>query len=573
MRTRRRVREAPDSLQRSLFGGPRGEQQEQSARRGEPLPRSKAAEFRPDDPGHLYLGDQRLDEYLEQQGLGWTLRLREMLQSLEYGEFCSGYSGRGRRPYHPRTLVSLIVYGVLLGQSSLRALETLARRDLGAWWLCGGQQPDHSTIGDFIQCYGEVISAEFSSGTVRKLVQRFHLKAGLVAADGTVIEAAVSRWGLLQVDALREREAQVRIVAEHSPQDGKLRAQADKMARALEIAEERGEKRTARGESAGKIVVSPHDPEAVVQPRKDKVYRPSYKPSVLVHESGLIVGQAVHPSSETAVVGDLLDQHEKAFGCGPTTALFDAGYNSNDFLRKMCERNIDVLCPSGTVINGNWAKAEDGAKLGKGNFRYDEVSDTYECPAGVRLRRDYETTDRGLRHVRYRAPALACRSCVLRAKCTDSKNGRTFKRYHGEEYREAAEKVLEHPAARARYRKRMALAESPTAEIRERLKFNRFRRVGTSGARVEFALCVLALNLKWAVGRHHHGPASFLAIRAISAAISEACDAFDAWRSELPRWSRGRREGRTRSPHVITCLTSSRRALLRQSLARGRGLR
>lgn len=495
---RRRVRRVANTQQRSLFENPSSGHVQDC---GEAVPRSRVTRFLPDDPGHLYLGEQRLDVYLEQQGLGWVLRLREVLQSLDYAGLCAGYSGRGRRPYHPRTLVSLIVYGVLLGQSSLRAIEALARRDVGAWWLCGGQQPDHSTIGDFIRFNAELLSAEFSSGTVGKLVQRFELKAGLVAGDGTVIEAAVSRWGVLRVEALREQEERARKAAAQSEQDEGLEARAKELGEARKIAEERGEKRTAKGRAADTVEVSPRDPEAVVQPRKDKVYRPSYKPSVLVHESGLIVGQAVHPSSETAVVPSLLEQHVQAFGCDPSSALFDAGYCSNELLRLMCERNIDVLCPSGKVIDGNWTKQESGARFGKSSFRYDESTDTYRCPAGEHLRREYAASERGLRYVRYRASAAACAGCSLRSRCTDSHSARTLKRYEGEEYREAAQRVLEQPAARARYRKRMPLAERPTAEVRERLKFTRFRRLGTAGARVEFSLCVIALNLKWAVGR------------------------------------------------------------------------
>lgn len=105
---------------------------------GEAVPRSQVARFLSDDPSQLYLGEQRLDKYLQERGLGWVVRVREVLQSLDYEELCAGYSGRGRRAYHPRTLVSLIVYGFLLGHGSLRALEGLARRDVGAWWLCGG---------------------------------------------------------------------------------------------------------------------------------------------------------------------------------------------------------------------------------------------------------------------------------------------------------------------------------------------------------------------------------------------------------------------------------------------------
>jgi glycosyltransferase involved in cell wall biosynthesis len=43
-----------------------------------------------------------------------------------------------------------------------------------------------------------------------------------------------------------------------------------------------------------------------VQPRKDKVKRPAYRASTLMHEAGVIIGQYVDPSSETAAVAPLV---------------------------------------------------------------------------------------------------------------------------------------------------------------------------------------------------------------------------------------------------------------------------
>ena len=201
------------------------------------------------------------------------------------------------------------------------------------------------------------------------------------------------------------------------------------------------------------------------------------------------------------MVEDLLRQHEEVFGGQPTTALFDAGYCSSAILQMMCEREIDVLCPSGKVIEEAWEKRESKGHFGKGHFEYDEEHDVYHCRAGQVMRRECQSSDgQGRKYARYRAPARSCQSCALRTQCTSGKRGRTLKRYEGEEYREAAAEVLRHPAARAAYRKRMPLAERPNAELRERLGLRRFRRLGTAGARVEFALHVIALNLKWAVG-------------------------------------------------------------------------
>ncbi len=50
-----------------------------------------------------------------------------------------------------------------------------------------------------------------------------------------------------------------------------------------------------------------------------------------------------------------------------------------------------------------------------------------------------------------------CGDCPLRSQCTDSCRGRTLKRYVGEEFREWMAELLDHPLARARYRRRQAI--------------------------------------------------------------------------------------------------------------------
>jgi transposase len=104
--------------------------------------------------------------------------------------FVRAYQPIGRRALHPRVMLGLVVYGIINRQLSLRGLEGLARRDVGAWWVCGGHQPDHSTIGKFIQLHAEILSQEFFVELVKSLMNKLHLAPGTVAADGTVIEAA-----------------------------------------------------------------------------------------------------------------------------------------------------------------------------------------------------------------------------------------------------------------------------------------------------------------------------------------------------------------------------------------------
>jgi hypothetical protein len=93
-----------------------------------------------------------------------------------------------------------------------------------------------------------------------------------------------------------------------------------------------------------------------------------------------------------------------------------------------------------------------------------------------------------------------CGDCPLRSHCTDSRVGRTLKRYPGEEFREWMSQLMDHPQARATYRRRQAIVEPCFAELPERQGLKRFHRRGLKAVRAQFALHCMALNLKRAVG-------------------------------------------------------------------------
>ncbi len=67
----------------------------------------------------------------------------------------------------------------------------------------------------------------------------------------------------------------------------------------------------------------------------------------MVHESGLIVGQHVDPSSEREGLKPMMEQHAAACGQMPKTVLLDAKFASLPMLALMVECDIDVLCPTG----------------------------------------------------------------------------------------------------------------------------------------------------------------------------------------------------------------------------------
>jgi hypothetical protein len=414
------------------------------------------ARFLAADRYDLFFGNQRLDRYLLQSGDGWVVRLGELLKGVDYGRFYPRYSGHGRKALHPRTLLGLIVYGTLVRRGSLRELERLARTDLGAMWLSAGHQPDHSTIGKFINLHAELLSDEFFVALVKELARRLKLGPGVLAGDGTVVEAASSHWV-------------------------RLRREAAELQGASEVVQ--SSRRAVSTESG-----------AVRQPLKNGLLRPAYKPLVLAHERGLIVGQHVESSSERAGLWPMLAQQARAFEARPGALLLDAGFMGLEVLGRLAEQEINVICPSGRTDGADWRRRGYARRFGKRDFSYDAALNRYRCPAGQELLAEYRARDRhGRQFVRYRASA--CANCELRERCTGSLKGRTLRRYAGEELKEAMEQVLAQPAARRVYRRRQAIVEPVFARLRGIQHLNRFRRRGLRGVRVEFALHCIAYNL------------------------------------------------------------------------------
>lgn len=461
-----------------------------------------ASDFIDDDPRHLFIGPKRLDVLLHEKGLGWVLELRRVMERLDYALLTVRYSTRGRRAYHPRTMLGLIMFGILSRQSSLRELEDLSAVHLGAWWMCGGHQIDHSTIGKFVVQHEEALGDSFFRALTASIFKQLNLRPGVSGIDGTVVEAASSRFAALRKEAAAAAAAQTRAKAEASPEDGAAQRAAAQAAEIVGKIEERVTARRKFGKSSESVTVVTSEPEAMLQPRKDGAIRPGYKLTTLMHEAGFIVGQHVHPSSETAAVKPVLEQHESVFeGALPSTLLADAGFFHGAVLREMAERNIDFLCPSGQTLDprGTWEKKRVHGLFLKNAFTYDAARDVYVCPAGKELQCWTRGQDgRGAEYRGYRTQA--CQTCELRPQCTRSKRGRRIKRYDGDDYKEVMTAVLSNARARKMYGRRMSISEPIHAVFRELLGLRRFRRRGLGRVRAEAGLYAMAANVRKFLG-------------------------------------------------------------------------
>lgn len=149
----------------------------------------------------LFHGDTPLATYLEETGEKLPLLIHQVLASHDWTPFTARYQAGGRAPLHPRRMLGLIYLGISLGQTSLRALERLARFDLRAQFVAGGLTPDHSTLGAFIRLHAVDLTGAAFEAFTGALLRLAQVNTQVVAIDGSVVEAMASRVGVLKAEA------------------------------------------------------------------------------------------------------------------------------------------------------------------------------------------------------------------------------------------------------------------------------------------------------------------------------------------------------------------------------------
>ncbi len=100
-------------------------------------------------------------------------------------------AGTGRRPYDPRDLLKLYVYGYLNEVRSSRRLERECGRNVEVMWLLRRLAPDFKTIADFRRDNGAAIVGACRASVLFCRDQGL-FGARLVALDGSKFRAAAS---------------------------------------------------------------------------------------------------------------------------------------------------------------------------------------------------------------------------------------------------------------------------------------------------------------------------------------------------------------------------------------------
>jgi transposase len=163
--------------------------------------------YRPWNPRQPFLLPPSPQEWLPEGHLAYfVLDLVEQLDLSEIEGAIQSKDARGTRPYSPRMMTALLLYGYSMGVYSSRKIERATHEDVGFRVLAGGQHPFFTTINGFRKTHEEALSSLFVQ------VLRLCSKSGLVtlghvAVDGTKVQANASKHKAMSYGRMEQEEA------------------------------------------------------------------------------------------------------------------------------------------------------------------------------------------------------------------------------------------------------------------------------------------------------------------------------------------------------------------------------
>jgi transposase len=112
---------------------------------------------------------------------------------------------RGAPPYHPRMMVTLLLYSYCVGVYSSRRIQKRCERDAAYRVIVGDDVPDFRTISDFRKLHLPALQGLFVE-VLKLCAQAGLVKVGLVSLDGSKVKANASRHKAMSYEYMQKEE-------------------------------------------------------------------------------------------------------------------------------------------------------------------------------------------------------------------------------------------------------------------------------------------------------------------------------------------------------------------------------
>lgn len=443
----------------------------------------------------------------------------DIFQQLDTSELERHYSTLGQRAYHPKLIVSILIYAYSRGVFSSREIERRCHEDLSFMYIAKMNCPNFRVLSDFRKNNADFFQDCFKQ-TVQLAMELKLASLGHISLDGSKFKANSSKHKAMSYKRLKEKEqeltAEIEALIEQAGQCDEEEDKAYKERTGYEIPEDlkHKEKRLAQIKQAREALqareealhpgkepedkkqISFADKEARIMGKKgDFDYR--YNAQISVDsDNQIIVGQHLSQNAnDKQELEPALEQVEQATGTLSEKLSADNGYMSGNNLDGLDESPVDVYIATDKGEKKNKTPlSESQRKLVKADFDYNEEDNIFTCPGGHKLEMKRESQD-GTRI--YQGEAGTCANCPYRSRCCQSNNGsaRSITSDDKEPLRQQMNAKMETEAAKGVYKERKVIVEPVFGQIKN-TGFRGFTMRGKKKAAGEFSLVCAAHNIK-----------------------------------------------------------------------------
>jgi transposase len=443
----------------------------------------------------------------------------DLFQQLDTSAVESGYKLKGQNAYHPRLIVSILIYAYSRGVFSSRQIERRCREDLSFMFIAQMNCPNFRVLSDFRKVHGLFFQDCFKQ-TVKLALELKLASLGHISLDGSKFKANTSKHKAMSYGRLKEKEqalsAEIDDLIEQAnrcdreedkayqertgyeiPEDLKHKQGRLAQIKAAKQALEQREEQLNPGQAIDdKKQISFADIEARIMGKKGS-FDYAYNAQISVDaDLQIIVAQHISQNAnDKQEVEPALQALKESTGRLPDQLSADNGYWSGDNLQALEQSNTDayIATDKGEKTHKTPLDASD-RKLVKADFDYHEADNIFTCPGGQVLTMIRESHD-GKRV--YQGSSDVCADCPLQSRCCQSGKGnaRTINTDNKEPLRQQMNSKMATDSAKAIYSKRKTIVEPVFGQIKNS-GFRGFSVRGKEKVAGEFSLVCATHNFK-----------------------------------------------------------------------------
>jgi len=443
----------------------------------------------------------------------------DIFQQLDTSSVESHYKLIGQNAYHPRQIISILIYAYSRGVFSSREIERRCNEDLSFMFIAQMNCPNFRVLSDFRK-NNSVFFHDCFKQTVQLAIELKLASLGHISLDGSKFQASSSKHKAMSYGRLKEKEQALSqeiddLIEKASrcddeedqaykdqtgyeiPEDLKHKKARLKQIKEAKVAlEEREEALNPGKPIAEKKQISFADKDARIMGKKgDFDYQ--YNAQISVDEDHqIIVGQHLsQKANDKQEIEPALIAIKETTGTLPDKLSADNGYMSGDNLQALQESPVDPYIATNKGEKSHKLELDETErKLVKADFDYDEATDTFTCPGQQKLGIVSQGKD-GSRT--YQGDIKVCNDCPYKSRCCQSTQGeaRTINTDDKEALRQQMNNKMEEEESKAIYKQRKVIVEPVFGQIKN-TGFRGFSVRGKEKTAGEFSLVCAVHNLK-----------------------------------------------------------------------------